>query len=369
MSMIRMSAIRTGAMRASAMRWTWFGAAALALVLAGCPETPPPTVPTDAPRRDVGTTDAPMDASFDATGMDVPEMDADGLDAFGLDVSGADVPGADVPGLDAPGPDAPGTDAPRDTGPPEDITLMIADAGACGSGDECACAVHAPACAAGACADAELTCIDDGCLETCVPRGAPCATPADCPAGGLCKFNGTTRNCSPAAPGCLDSRECPSGFACIAGACSDRRIGCDPENLCPFNFYCETSGPAFCLRLLRPCAADGGCPTGICRDVDGDGDRECIAPGTCTSSAMCTGADTCMTQPGEVFASCGRYGACATAADCASGQLCRDLWGDGVRECVDPAGTCSTTADCTTGICGSPGDGGPPTCLTRSLPL
>jgi hypothetical protein len=339
--------------------------AAFTLLLAGCPDTPPPT-PTDTPRRDVGT--PPLDAApFDAFGMDVPPP----LDADVLDTPGADVPGLDAPGADVPGLDAPGTDAPRDAGPPEDITLMVRDAGACGSGDMCACTFTAPPCASGACsASEELTCLDDGCRETCVPRGAPCETPADCPAGGLCKFNGTTRNCSPAATGCLDSRECPLGFACIAGACSDRRVGCDPDNLCPHNFYCETSGPAFCLRLSRPCVNDGGCPTGICRDVDGDGDRECIAPGTCTTNAMCSGDDGCMTVPGEVFASCGRYGACVSAAaDCASGQLCLDLWGDGVRECVDPGGTCATTADCPTGICGSPGAGGPPTCLTRSLPL
>lgn len=355
---MRMRSLRTGVM------------GALTLLLAACPEMPPPTIPTDVPRRDVGTADAAMDASFDATGLDVPAMDAMADDVPGLDAPGADVPGLDAPGLDAPGLDAPGLDAPRDAGPPEDITLMLRDDGPCGSGDACACAMHAPACVAGACAASEeLACIDDGCIETCVPRGAPCETPADCPAGGLCKFNGTTRNCSPVAPGCLDSRECPSGFACIAGACSDRRVGCDPDNLCPHNFYCETSGPAYCLRLLRPCSADGGCPTGLCRDVDGDGDRECIAPGTCTSSAMCSGDDSCMTRPGEVFASCGRYGACATAADCASGQLCLDLWGDGARECVDPGGTCTTTADCASGICGTPGTGGPPTCLTRSLPL
>ncbi len=360
---MRMSALQLEPIRAVVV----VAMVAVVAMLAGCPDDAPPTPPSDVPRRDVGTTDVPLDASFDATGLDVPAMDAPVPD----DAPGLDAPGEDVPGLDAPGLDAPLPDAPIDAGPPEDVTLMIRDAGPCGpGGDVCACVMHAPACVAGACSESEeLTCIDDGCMDTCVPRGAPCETPADCPAGSLCKFNGTTRNCSSTTTGCADSRECPLGFACIAGACSDRRVGCGPEDLCPNNFYCQSSGPAFCLRLLRPCANDGGCPTGICRDVDGDGSGECIAAGTCTSSAMCPGDQSCMTLPGEVFAACDRYGACATAADCASGQLCVDLWGDGERECVDSGGTCTTTADCPTGICGTPAAGGPPTCLTRSLPL
>ena len=169
---------------------------------------------------------------------------------------------------------------------------------------------------------------------------------------------------------CVDSRQCRGGHACTGGVCVDRRVHCGLIGDCPYGFFCDSSGaePYFCQRLLRPCVSAAECPVGTCSDLDGDGDRECVALGACDARTDCPGATTCLTLPVEVFSECGSYGACASATDCGSGRLCVDLWGDGVRECVD-AGGCSSTASCPgTGICGTPATGGPPACLNRPLP-
>lgn len=339
------------------------GLALFVTLLAGCP-TPQPPPPTDVPRRDAG-----MDA-FDAAGLDVPGLDTPELDAPGLDVPGLDAPELDVPGLDAPVMRV-------DVGEP-DVLIMIPDGGSCalpdGGFDVCACTTRADACGAGStCPRTEQQCVDDGCGSVCVPRGGLCLEDSDCPATSTCKFDGYGRSCSRMTTGCTDSRECPRGFACVAGTCSDRRIGCGgPEGIgeCPVNFYCDSSlGPPHCVRMLRGCGTDGGCPgDGECHDVDGDGDRECVAGGPCTTNAMCSAGRTCQSEPVEVISTCGTHGPCRTAADCSAGQLCQDLWGDGIRECVDAGGSCDAVADCSgRGICGTPNGGGPPTCIERPL--
>ena len=359
-------------MRVRALRSLVLGSWVLGL-LPGCP-TPPPPVPTDAPR------DGGADVPFDAFGMDVPTMDAP-IDTFGLDVPGLDVPGLDAPmaddvPTDVPGLDAPRPDAPIDAGPLADVPPP--DGGGCvlpdGGLDACVCSVHEEPCAAGVCGDEGAICLSDGCGMVCAGRGASCESAADCPTGSLCKFNGTGRSCTRFS-GCVDSRDCPSGHACLAGTCSDRRIGCGgPDGVadCPINFFCDAStGPPHCVRVVRGCDVSGACPLGgVCSDVEGDGDRECVALGMCDSNTDCPARSTCEIDPVRIAASCGTHGLCRTAGDCQAGQLCQDLWGDGILECVDAGGTCGSTAACPgSGICATPSEGGAPRCIARAFPL
>lgn len=330
------------------MKTSWLLGTLLALV-AGCPETPPPVIPTDVPR------DGGIDAPFDGTLPDVP---FDGmLPDVPFDGMLPDVP-VDVPPL---------PDAPFDAGPEEDVLIMGVDAGCT---DTCACIDHPMPCSAGC--DMDEVCITDGCVDVCAPPGAECGSAADCPAGSLCKSIGGGLYCLRS--GCADSRDCPRGFACEAGACADRRVGCggaDGAADCPYNFYCDSStGPAHCSRVLRPCGT-GSCPLGgTCADVDGDGDNECVHDGGCTTNAECGAGSTCSGDPLTTLSICSRYGPCRTEADCTSGQLCVDLWGDRLRECIDPGGECLGIEDCDPGeICGTPSTGGPTVCITRSFPL
>jgi hypothetical protein len=171
---------------------------------------------------------------------------------------------------------------------------------------------------------------------------------------------------------CTDSRACPLGYACEAGACVDRRIRCSTDGNCPFGYTCDSSlDRGTCVRLSRRCASDLACTSTIpdpqvCVDIDGDGMRECqFAGGVCVTNAMCSAAGvTCTPFALTGQSTCGRYGPCASVADCAAGQMCVDLWGDGVRECVNPGGSCARTADCPVGrVCATPSGGGSPACL------
>jgi hypothetical protein len=339
---------------------------ALALVLlAGCgapPALPPPsdTGPRDAAPRDSGAHDAAMDApaedggdaaTDDGGSLDAATDDAD-LDAGSDDAAFA--PDAAIPDT--------GTDA-----APFDANL---DAGPCalpdGGFDLCACGTYGADCSVASCA-AGTVCLADPCGMHCAPAGETCTDPSDCASGSAC----STGTCTHAGGGCADSRDCPPGHSCDAGACRDRRVGCRPvEGFdCPWGFVCETSGIPFCLHTLRRCATDAACEADSrCRDIDGDGARECSGPGSCMSNADCTGGLVCGTRPALRVAACSRYGPCRTAADCSTGMLCRDLWGDGIHECVDAGGTCASQADCPgISICGTPTEGGPPTCLSTPL--
>ena len=89
----------------------------------------------------------------------------------------------------------------------------------------------------------------------------------------------------------------------------------------------------------------------------------------CRSNDDCTTAgQVCGVSPVHVDGLCGPFGPCASAADCASGYTCADLWGDGVTECVPSGGSCTRTTDCASpAICASPAEGGAPRCISRPI--
>lgn len=346
----------------------------LVLSASGCGNGPVAPPPADTgPRRDTGTRDAGLDAPFDSASDapmgdvgDAPGPDADLVDAnsdSGIDaaiardafLSDMSLPDMSLPDM---GIDAPLPDANVDGGP-----CALPDGGF----NICACGMFGPDCSTSSCATG-TTCLTDPCGMHCAPSGSPCSGPSDCPSTSTCAPG---RTCSHPGGGCGDSRDCPPGHSCDAGACHDRRVGCRPVDGfdCPWGFVCDTDGTPFCLRYVRRCGVAAACEAdSYCLDIDGDGLLECSAMGTCRSNTTCTGGLVCGTRPAERFASCERYGPCRTAADCSSGMLCRDLWGDGVRECVEPGGSCSAQTDCPgRSICGTPTDGGPPVCLSTPL--
>lgn len=335
---------------------------ALALA-AGC-GTPVPPVPM----LDAARVDAAIDSGLDS------RLDS-GLDGA-IDAS-ADAPAARDTGplaLDAPPDDAPTT---SDARPDDDAGLALDDGGPCffpdGGYDSCACDPPGPVCGAGGACPSGLVCVDGACGMRCVAPGAPCGDDGDCPAGGTCSPSGAGSACTRATPGCTDSRECPLGFACESGTCRDRRIGCsriEGEADCPLGYRCLSSGAGvpFCVRVTRPCGSSSGCRTSseICRDVDGDGDGECLPMGACDANSDCGAQQTCEFRVIEFVAACGTHGTCRDESQCPTGASCIDLWGDGVQECVEPGGRCARTADCPgRGLCATPLGGGPPTCLER----
>jgi len=154
----------------------------------------------------------------------------------------------------------------------------------------------------------------------------------------------------------------------------DRRIGCGVGAVCPHGFICDTSGEQgafYCMRVYTRCNDDAACPAfGFCRDVAGSGGVCHYGNGLgCRSNGDCSApGEVCGVSPEHVDGMCGPFGPCASAADCASGFICADLWGDGVKECVPAGGSCTRTADCPPpAICASPAEGGAPRCIERPL--
>ncbi|MCZ7686012.1 MAG: hypothetical protein M5U28_47540 [Sandaracinaceae bacterium] len=137
-----------------------------------------------------------------------------------------------------------------------------------------------------------------------------------------------------------------------------------------------SDGVPFCVRAYTRCSSDAACPLfGQCRDVLGTGMNICHwAGGTaCQNNADCPViGEVCGVHPIRVDSLCGRLGPCTADGDCASGDTCADLWGDGVRECVPAGGSCARTTDCAPpGVCAAMIDDTltitPPQCITRPL--
>lgn len=343
-----------------------------ALLVSGCPDN---TVV--APPRDGGRSDTGMDAAIDAGPVDAAAdaaIDAPTFDQFA----------PDAPFPDGAQPDAFVDDAfvPFDTNDVDmDVdawTVPIPDAGPCGpmaDADVCSCVTLPPDCSSTAC-PAGSSCLDDQCGRHCYPSGNPCAGASDCATGSTC----TGGVCQASGGVCHDSRDCPDGFSCDSGVCHDRRIGCRPiAGLdCPFGFHCNTEGLPYCRRLWHHCGAAAdhspACNDETCSDVDGDGTLECTlfqtlrGAGRCHTNAECTAGQVCSSHPDLYTAFCDVYGPCRTSADCASGMSCVDLWGDGIRECVDAGGTCSRQSDCPDhAVCATPAVGGVPKCVMHPL--
>jgi hypothetical protein len=213
-------------------------------------------------------------------------------------------------------------------------------------------------------------CLPTGCgRSVCQRGGARCGTAADCPAGADCvAFGPTDRACvRPEAP-CADSRECPGGFSCegegLSRRCVDRRIPCTYRTACPHGFACLVAPgiASFCERVYTRCASAAGCFGGACLDVDADGLRECGYAG-CTSTSECGPAEQCAFDPERITQECGPHGVCTTDAECGPGNVCLDVWGDGVKQCELATSSCTAGTCPFRQLCGSRVSGGEARCL------
>lgn len=323
-----------------------------------------PDTSRDGGTTDVGSHDTGVRRDGDVGSLDGGTMDGGTIDGGTLDggtIDGGTIDGGPVDAMDSGGTmDAAGPDAP-DLGPmPDSSGCRLAD----GAYDLCACGTLSQDCSASACPSGQ-TCTPDICGMHCVEGGSACAGPADCPPGTAC----TSGFCAHSAT-CTDSRNCALGYACEGGACVDRRFPCSVDSNCPYGYACDTSlGLGTCIRLSRPCATAAACngtfnAAQVCVDIDGDGTTECqFANGPCMTNADCFALGVVCTPHALTDLSvCGVYGPCRRVGDCPAGAECRDLWGDGIRECV-VAGGCTNSAACPLHqVCATPPSGGPPSC-------
>ncbi|MGB5702867.1 MAG: hypothetical protein WBM48_08630 [Polyangiales bacterium] len=311
-----------------------------AAAAAGCAETAAPTIPSDAGR----------DASIDPDSG--PDLDGS--------VDGAVDGGIEDGGVDGGLPDGGGSWC--ETSP---LCPSCPDPEAiCDESDPCS---------------AGEVCLSTGCedFSRCfVIGGGACETDEDC-ADPAYACNTTVGRCLRTDSGCDDSNDCVAGFACEDGVCVDRRVPCATGADCPHGYTCFFASPdqRFCRRVTRACADDIDCLVlGVpCGDADGDGSDECMPSLTpnqpdavSCDNTQCSepSAPVCEIAEQGTVAACGRFGLCGAAVQCALGFECRDLWGDGRKECVSGPGSCVDSSACAPReVCASPRSGGPPTCV------
>lgn len=222
-------------------------------------------------------------------------------------------------------------------------------------------------------------CLSTGCeeLSRCFQiGGGACGNDDDC-ADPDYRCDATVFRCLRTEPGCTDSVDCVPGFACEQGVCVDRRVPCATADDCPHGYTCFSADvdQRFCRRVTRPCADDFDCLalSVPCGDADGDGASECMPsllpilpdPVSCDiSQCVEPSAPVCETAPEGVLAVCGRFGSCSSSFQCPDDLECRDLWGDGRAECVEPGGSCLDSSVCDPRtVCASPRSGGAPRCV------
>lgn len=210
-------------------------------------------------------------------------------------------------------------------------------------------------------------CLPTGCgsVQRCQPAGRTCRDHTDCLSGSQTCVRGI---CVASGADCGDSRACPNGYACegTAGsrACVNRRHACDGTGVpCPYGGVCE-GAPGLephCVAVTSRCATNDACRLGSsCRDVDGDGLRECVPSGPC-GPGMCAAGDRCEILPVDYFLQCGPRGVCNSTIGCAAGYECVDAWASGVSECRATSQPCRTNAQCPAGqLCFEAGGGGMP---------
>lgn len=341
--------------------------ALLGLLLAGCPNSMTRT------SEDVTSVDRPvMDSPADTNRSDASDASANPDGATGPEPSGNEPSGNEPSGSEPtgsePSPDA-GLDATlpdtvvldvnspevelRDGPLPDSCSTTGADGGrSCATDGDCRAGVE--------------VCRPTGCAgeTTCVPAGRGCMDNRDCLAGFQQCMGGT---CVATGADCGDTRACPLGFFCegTPRRCVDHRRPCltGGGNPCPFNAYCAPAGPSlsYCVPAVVRCNSNAPCLLGTtCRDIDGDGLRECAPDGVC-SAAACAGRPlNCEIEPNTLFLQCGFHGICnSTTRPCPSGYDCLDPWGTGIGECHLRTDPCQVHAACPAGqLCyGSPPDG------------
>jgi hypothetical protein len=333
---------------------------ALGLAACGDDDRPPPPAP---PPRDFGV-DAPppMDAG--------PELDAEVDASTDLDASTEFDASSD---FDAASPEDLG---PSDAGDPPDFPDFGPPPKSCtgptGEYDACACEPLAFSCdqPGDAPCPAGTVCLDTGCGRSfCQRAGTGCVDAADCAPGASCVPVSAGLNVCfrPEAP-CADSRECPGGFSCegegLARRCIDRRIPCTYRTACPFGFTCRVQPGivSFCERVYVRCNANEACAGDACLDVDGDGLRECGYAG-CTATSECGTTEQCAFDPERITQQCGPHGVCTTDTECGPGNVCLDVWGDGVKQCELATSSCAAGGCPFRQLCGSRVSGGEARCL------
>jgi len=220
-----------------------------------------------------------------------------------------------------------------------------------------------------------MRCVTNACggatARRCEPAGRACIASSDCNAGERCDTSVAPGACVTIdGSACATSASCPDGYACEAGsggvrACVDRRATCVfGVQGCPQGFWC---GAGYCVREVRRCTGDADCflllydPEHTCADADGNGTRECLHAGLCTTNADCPGA-TCDVTGDAVDTTCGPGGFCASDAACPSGTHCIDVHGDGFLQCL-PAAGCQHDSECPAGqLCSDWGGTGTASC-------
>jgi hypothetical protein len=222
-------------------------------------------------------------------------------------------------------------------------------------------------------------CLSTGCEDFArcfVIGGGACETDEDC-ANPAYACDTMVGRCLRMEPGCDDSNDCVAGFACEDGTCVDRRVPCAVGGDCPHGYTCffASADQRFCRRITRPCADDLDCLVlgVLCGDADGDGSNECMPSlmpnepdALPCDNQFCidASAPVCETSEEGTSAACGRFGLCSAAVQCAPTFGCRDLWGDGRKECVEGPGSCVDSSVCEPrAVCASARSGGAPRCF------
>ena len=267
-----------------------------------------------------------------------------------------------------------GVDAGMDAGPPD------------GGGPWCETSALCPSCPDPESLCDEVTPCPVG--EVCLPTGCEDLSRCFVAGGGACESdeecgdpayscNLDIGRCLRVEPGCDDSNDCVAGFACESDQCVDRRVPCAAGSDCPHSYTCffAAADQRFCRRITRPCVDDLDCLVlGVpCGDADGDGASECMpalmpnepnATSCANDACMEPSAPVCETSEDGTTASCGRFGLCSSPVQCAPDFQCRDLWGDGRRECVAGEGSCVDSSACALReVCASPRSGAAPMCI------
>ena len=217
----------------------------------------------------------------------------------------------------------------------------------------------------------------------CAARGTFCYSNSACLTGETCAGLTSTSPgvCMPSGGSCAaPNRGCVLGFECepstsapdSARACVDRRVDCQfatqppcPSAMmtcptfqtCPSGFDCLLSGDmpsAVCVvRGDLRCNVSSDCADGWTCNTPAIGQPQCTPPNACATDADCTHfGDRCLDIHGTGAPACTRaiaaFTACMTAGDCSDGQLCADVNGDTITECISST-VCAIDSDCAPG--------------------
>ncbi len=201
-----------------------------------------------------------------------------------------------------------------------------------------------------------------GCFETGDGKlGETCGQDLDCQ-GGLCLPSGSKMICSQP---CSGAAPCPSGTTCVAvsggGAClpAQQKAGvggsCEASNDCQSGLCVGDQKNSTCAQ---PCTKDAQCGGGwACAPLQGGGGA-CTKLGDGASGKTCDSPFDC--QSGECV-DFGKGYVCATPCtgdvECACGQQCADLSGEGWCQvgkkvaCVADYSACQAASECVSDLC------------------